>query len=77
MVEISAVDPDPYGSASFWYAGSASDPHQIDQLDPEPDPHQFAEDKPKCLEYEYNTFSRILAFIWKLGSGSGSRSALG
>jgi len=50
MVEISAVDPDPYGSASFWYAGSASDPHQIDQLDPEPDPHQFADDKSQSME---------------------------
>jgi hypothetical protein len=52
MVEISSVDPDPYGSASFWYAGSASDPHQIDQLDPEPDPHQFADDKSQSMEYE-------------------------
>jgi hypothetical protein len=53
MVEISVVDPDPYP-----YAGSASasnknpDPHQIDQLDPEPDPHQFADDKSKSMEYE-------------------------
>jgi hypothetical protein len=38
--------------------GSASnknqdpDPHQSDKLDPEPyqDPHQFADDKPKCIE---------------------------
>jgi hypothetical protein len=22
------------------------------KLDPEPDPHQFADDKPKCMEYE-------------------------
>ncbi len=21
-------------------------------MDPEPDPHQFADDKPKCMEYE-------------------------
>jgi hypothetical protein len=31
------------------------DPHpdqqQSDKLDPEPDPHQFADDKPKCMEY--------------------------
>jgi hypothetical protein len=32
------------------------DPHQSDKLDPEtvPDPHQFADDKPKCMEYEPN-----------------------
>ncbi len=30
------------------------DPHQSDKLDPEPDPdpHQFAEETPKCAEYE-------------------------
>jgi hypothetical protein len=28
------------------------DPHPGDKLDPEPDPHQFADDKPKCMEYE-------------------------
>ncbi len=53
------MDPDPHhfgvpGSAS----GSAStsnknpDPHQSDNLYPEPDPHQWADDKPKCKEYE-------------------------
>jgi hypothetical protein len=26
------------------------DPHQSDKLDPDPDPHQFADDKPKCKE---------------------------
>ncbi len=31
------LDPDP-------------DPHQSDQMDP--DRHQFADDKPKCMEYE-------------------------
>jgi hypothetical protein len=38
------------GSASV----SASDPHQSDKLDPkpDPDPHQFADGKPKCMEYE-------------------------
>jgi hypothetical protein len=32
------------------------DPHQIDKLDPEPnpDPHQFADGKPKCMEYNNN-----------------------
>jgi hypothetical protein len=37
------VDPDP-------------DPHQSDKMDLEPDldqdPHQFADDKLKCMEYE-------------------------
>ncbi len=28
------------------------DPHQSDKLDPEPHPHQLADDKPKCMEYE-------------------------
>jgi hypothetical protein len=28
------------------------DPHQSDKLEPDPDPHQFADDKPKCMEYE-------------------------
>ncbi len=55
-------DPDPKGSASFWKPGSASgsasaankypDPHQTDKLDPDPDPHQFADAKPKCMQYE-------------------------
>ncbi len=26
------------------------DPHQSDELDP--DPHQFTDDKPKCIDYE-------------------------
>jgi hypothetical protein len=60
------VDPDPYGSASFWELGSGSasasnknqdpdphpDPHHSDKLDPNPDPHQFADDKLKYIEYE-------------------------
>ncbi len=39
------VDPDPYLHL---------DPHQSDKLDPEtdPDPHQFADVKPECMEYE-------------------------
>ncbi len=28
------------------------DPHQSDMLDLETDPHQFADDKPKCIDYE-------------------------
>jgi hypothetical protein len=29
---------------------SSQHPHQSDKLDP--DPHQFADNKPKCMEYE-------------------------
>ncbi len=53
-------DPHPYIKKSGSSSGSASytnqdpdlhsDPHQSDKLDP--DPHQFAADKPKCMEYE-------------------------
>jgi hypothetical protein len=28
------------------------DPHHCDRLHPEPDPHQFEDDKPKCMEYK-------------------------
>jgi hypothetical protein len=28
-----------------------SDPHQCDKLEADPDPHQFADDEPKCMEY--------------------------
>jgi hypothetical protein len=35
------VDPDPN-----------LDPHQSDNLDSDPDPHQFIDDKPKCMEHE-------------------------
>ncbi len=41
----------------------------------DPDPHQFSDEKPKCMEYEpiwVLTISRVWAFIWKLGSGSAS-----
>ncbi len=61
----SVADPDPHGSASNWKvgSGSGSESHKSDQLDPDPDPHensdkldpapyQFADDKPKCMEYE-------------------------
>jgi hypothetical protein len=42
------------GSASKLKAGPDPDLdlHQSDKLDPEPHPHQFADDKPKCIEYE-------------------------
>jgi hypothetical protein len=54
---ISVVNPDPHGSASNTKSGSGLapdsqlDPHQRDKLDPEPDPHQFADGKPKCMKY--------------------------
>jgi hypothetical protein len=48
----SVVDPDP---------GS----HHSEKLDPEPDPHQFADDEPKCMKYQpiFGTFSRVWALI--------------
>ncbi len=50
--------------------------HQSDKLDqePDPDPHKFADDKPKWMEYEciWTFFSGVWVLIWKLGSGSGS-----
>jgi hypothetical protein len=58
-IQIRIQDPDPHGSTTFWYPGSAlnknqdpdthPDPHQSDQLVPEPDPHQFSDDKPKHM----------------------------
>ncbi len=56
------MDPDPHGTSSFRQSESASvnnqdadpHPHQSVKLDPVPDPnpHHFADDKPKCMEYE-------------------------
>jgi hypothetical protein len=46
------------------------DLHQSDKLDP--DPIKFADDKPKCTMKYDPIFSRVLAFFWKLGSGSRS-----
>ncbi len=64
-----------------WLSTSVVDPHpdqhQSDKLDEEPDPdgHQFADDKPKCMDYEpIRAIFRVWAFIWKLESGSGSAS---
>jgi hypothetical protein len=28
-------------------------PHQRDKLDPDPHPHQFPDDNPKCMENEH------------------------
>jgi hypothetical protein len=41
----SVVDPGPHPFGNL-------DPHQSNKLDPEPDPHQIADDKLKCTEYE-------------------------
>ncbi len=35
------------------------DSHQSDKLDPDPDPHQFSDDKPKCMEYCMNLFEHF------------------
>jgi hypothetical protein len=42
-----SMDPDPHQIDRL-----DPDPNLIDRLDPDKDPHQFADDKPKCLEYE-------------------------
>ncbi len=36
-----------------WTGNQDPDPHASGKLDPEPDPHKFADDKPKCIEYEH------------------------
>jgi hypothetical protein len=56
------VDPDLNGSATLWEPGTASgsasyknqdlEPHQNNKLEPDLDPHQFADDKPTCMVYE-------------------------
>jgi hypothetical protein len=57
----SAVDPDPQGDPhNFGNLDPDSQSHQfkiririkIYKLDPEPESHQFADVKPKCMEYE-------------------------
>ncbi len=62
----SVVNPDPHGSASFWEPGSASGFAPASNKNP--DPHQFANDKPKMygLKAYLSTFSRVRAFYWKL-----------
>ncbi len=42
------MDPDPDTHQIKVACGSGSQ----DKLDPVPDPHQFADDNPKCMEYE-------------------------
>ncbi len=37
-------------SASASYNNQEPDSHQSDKLDPDPDQHQFADDKPKCMK---------------------------
>jgi hypothetical protein len=41
-----------YASASIKNPDPNPDAHQSYKLDPEPDLHQFADDKPKCMEYD-------------------------
>ncbi len=60
---------------------SFTDPHpeKSDKLDPDLDPHQFADGKSKCMEYDpilYKHFSSFWASICKLTSESGSASKL-
>jgi hypothetical protein len=59
-LEASVADPDPHQSNQL-----DPDPHRSDKLNPDPYPnqHQFADDKPKCMEY-LSTFSGV--YIWKL-----------
>ncbi len=64
------------GSGSAWVRINLKGTIQIhrnNKLDP--DPHQFADDKPKWngIWAYLSTFSRFWAFIWKLGSGSASK----
>jgi hypothetical protein len=51
ILKGSVVNPDPH---HFGNLDPHLDlhPHQHDKLDLEPDPHQLADDKPKCMEYE-------------------------
>jgi hypothetical protein len=50
MQILLGLDPNPYESASASNKNQDLDPHQRDKLDP--DPHHFADDKPKCMKYE-------------------------
>jgi hypothetical protein len=61
-VSISVVDPDPHHIGNMnphpHQDGSSSnknhdlDPQQSDKLEPDLGPHQFADDKPKCMGFE-------------------------
>jgi hypothetical protein len=45
--QIEKYDPYPHKSEKL-----DPDLRQSDKLDLDPDPHQFADDKPKCMEHE-------------------------
>jgi hypothetical protein len=45
--KIERYEPDPHQSDKL-----DPDPHQSDKLKSDLDPHQFADDKPKRIEYE-------------------------
>jgi hypothetical protein len=49
--KISVVDPYAH-KIERGYPDPHPDPHQSDKLDPDPYPYQFADNKPKCMEYE-------------------------
>jgi hypothetical protein len=55
----SIVDPDPHQSDKL-----NPDPgqQQSEKLDPDSDPHQFTDDKPKCMEYNRSLFEPFLSF---------------
>ncbi len=46
-IKLKGQDPDPDQCDKL-----DPDPHQSDRLDPDKDPHQFAGDKLKGMEYE-------------------------
>jgi hypothetical protein len=47
------MDPHHFGNLDpHLHQIKKPDPHQSDKLDPEPDPHKLADDKPKCMEYK-------------------------
>jgi hypothetical protein len=50
-MESKDPDPDPYQSDKL-DPDRHPDPHQSDKLNTNPDPNQFADDKPKLMEYE-------------------------
>ncbi len=58
----SVADTDPHQNESY-NSEPHSDPHQSDKMDQDTDPHQFADDKPKCMDYFsiFEHFFKILS----------------
>jgi hypothetical protein len=54
QIRIGIRNKEKSGSGSGSNKNQDPDLHQSDKLDPEPDtdPHQFTDDKPKCMKYE-------------------------